>query len=230
MAISVISIDLDDTLWDCTPVILNAEKAVRDWLEQHYPKITQAYSIEQMRAHRLNLIQQQPHLRHNLSELRRVSLEMIAQEFDYPTALARSAIELFLEARNQVILFDDVIPVLEKLAQDFSVVSLTNGNANLDKIGLGYLFDHFISAAEIGASKPHPAMFNAIAKVSGAAIEDIVHVGDDPVHDIQGAQTVGMRCVWINRNLSEWPTGVKPADAEISTLHELIPLLERWTN
>ena len=113
MTISVISIDLDDTLWDCTPVILNAEKVQRDWLEQRYPKITQAYSMLEMRAHRIELIKQQPNLGHDLTELRCISLEIIAEEFDYPTTLARNAVEQFLEARNLVTIFDDVIPVLE---------------------------------------------------------------------------------------------------------------------
>ena len=34
-----ITIDLDDTLWDCHPVILEAESKLWEWLETNYPKI-----------------------------------------------------------------------------------------------------------------------------------------------------------------------------------------------
>ena len=35
MAISVITFDLDNTLWDVEPALLRAEQAQRDWLERY---------------------------------------------------------------------------------------------------------------------------------------------------------------------------------------------------
>ena len=228
MTLRVVSLDLDDTLWDCKQVILKAEAVLREWLQERYPKITEAYSIEEMRAHRFALIDRQPNLKHNLSKLRQVSLEMIASEFNYSPELSGPANEVFLEARNRVTLYEDVLPVLEKLAKEYSLIALTNGNADIEKVGLGHLFDKLISAADVGTSKPAPEMFHAISRVSGASIDEIIHVGDDPVHDIQGAHSVGMRCVWVNRDELAWPDEHEPPHAEVRNLHELIPLLAEW--
>ena len=41
-----ITIDLDDTLWDCHPVIREAESKLWEWLETNYPKISDNYTQE----------------------------------------------------------------------------------------------------------------------------------------------------------------------------------------
>ena len=68
---------------------------------------------------------------------------------------------------------------------------------NLRKIltdnGMFECFDHVFFSDEVGHSKPHPAVFEAVAKAFGIAIEDIVHIGDRPHNDIGGAHAVGAR-------------------------------------
>ena len=63
-------------------------------------------------------------------------------------------------------------------------------------------------------------MFHAALEQSGAAPDQIVHVGDNPEHDIQGAREVGMRTVWMNSQGEEWPGGER-ADREIDNLLQL---------
>ena len=43
--IRLISLDLDDTLWACPPVIRRAEQRVFDWLRRNYPLITARHSF-----------------------------------------------------------------------------------------------------------------------------------------------------------------------------------------
>ena len=81
-------------------------------------------------------------------------------------------------------------------------------------------FDFAFLAEEIGASKPEPDMFHAALEHTGASAAEIIHVGDDPVHDIQGAQQVGMRTIWVNLRNKDWPGGLT-ADQEIRTLKDL---------
>ena len=69
-------------------------------------------------------------------------------------------------------------------------------------------------------SKPHPDMFHAALEQAGVAPAQMVHVGDNPEHDIQGAKAVGMRTVWMNARGVQWPGGDK-ADREIDNLLQL---------
>ncbi len=76
------------------------------------------------------------------------------------------------------------------------------------------------NAEDIGASKPHPDMFHAALRQTGVSATAIIHVGDDPEHDIQGARAVGMHTVWVNTQRKAW-SGDQRADREVVCLSEL---------
>ena len=65
--------------------------------------------------------------------------------------------------------------------------------------GAGMLeyFDFFVFSDELGYSKPHPAVFAAVAQHYGIDIAAIVHVGDRPHNDIGGPHAVGARGVLL---------------------------------
>ena len=102
---------------------------------------------------------------------------------------------------------------------------MTNGNANLEKIGIAELFDDFVSARTVGAAKPSPKIFSAAIDAGGASPDETLHVGDDPHVDVHGARGAGMRAVWINRNGHTWPASLDEPDGTISDLFELDRLL-----
>ena len=54
--------------------------------------------------------------------------------------------------------------MLELLAQRYTLGALTNGNADIYKTDAAQYFDFAFSAEDMGASKPHPAMFQAALK------------------------------------------------------------------
>jgi putative hydrolase of the HAD superfamily len=60
------------------------------------------------------------------------------------------------------------------------------------------------------------------------AVQEAVYVGDDVLLDVQGAQRVGMRGVWMNRNGSNKHVehGVAP-DAIVRNFDELLDWLKR---
>jgi putative hydrolase of the HAD superfamily len=76
-------------------------------------------------------------------------------------------------------------------------------------------------AEEVGAAKPHPALFHAASETAGIALERALHVGDDPLRDVEAARLVGMRTVWVNRGRSAWSQGLQRPDLEVSDLQEL---------
>lgn len=65
--------------------------------------------------------------------------------------------------------------------------------------GAGMLeyFDHFVFSDEHGFSKPHPSVFESVAKAFNVELKDIVHIGDRPHNDIGGPHAVGARGVLL---------------------------------
>lgn len=220
-----IAFDLDDTLWSCDEVIGRAERAVYAWLSEHYSAITDEFGLEDMRAIRHRAMEQQPELAADLSELRLRTLRWHARRADCDERLAERALGVFLDERNRVELFDDVLPALERLRARAPLVALTNGNADLARIGIDHLFSVQLSAADVGAPKPDPAMFHAACEALGLRPGDLVHVGDDPHRDVHAARRFGARSVWINRVDADWPEGVPRAHHEIDTLEPLSDLI-----
>ena len=183
-----------------------------------------------LRDLRVRTLKAHPELAHHISELRRQALYDVQVHCGYPEAQARQgaleAFERFLEVRHQVEPYERALEVLEELAESYVLGALTNGNADVFKVGIGEHFDFAFSAEQLGASKPLPEMFQAGMQASGAAGNEIVHVGDNPEHDILGAQQVGMHTVWMNMANAEWPGG-PPADEEIRHLEELPAAIAR---
>jgi len=234
MAIKLISFDLDDTLWPCMGTIHRAEEIVHHWLLTHHPTIAKQYTIKQLGLKRDTLKQQYLHLSHNISAVRRLSLFELAKEFAYSPEQTQQfvadAFALYYQARNNVTLYGDVLPVLSQLHRTFRLVSITNGNADIYQTptDLAKVMEFSWSAAQAGVEKPHPKIFYDIIKKAGIAKDEMIHVGDDPVSDIFGAHIAGIRSIWINREQQPWPKYIKPAHFTICSLNE-INHLDIWS-
>ncbi len=222
----LVCFDLDDTLWPCIPTILFAEQAIYDWLNINKPQITAQYSIEQLRVKRQQLLQSQPKLICDLSAARRVHLQQLAKEFNDTDNWVETAFDVFYQARQQVNLFEDVIPVLTELKKQYSLVALTNGNAHISKTGLADYFDFQVSAADVQAAKPHPAMFIRAMLQAGVSPEQTLHVGDHPSHDIQGGRNAGIDVVWIRRFNQTWDEDAAEPKYQFENLFPLLELLD----
>ncbi|HEU4324429.1 MAG TPA: HAD family hydrolase [Roseiflexaceae bacterium] len=98
---------------------------------------------------------------------------------------------------------------------------------DLAEVGVLPYVEHTIFSGDVGLWKPTPAIFTHMLDALGVGPDEAVFVGDSPREDIVGAQRVGMRGVLV-RGL-EFPLGDVRPDAIIETLHELPPLLERWS-
>jgi putative hydrolase of the HAD superfamily len=134
----------------------------------------------------------------------------------------------FFAARNAVIPYDDVLPGLLRLKGRVLVGSVSNGNADLQTIGLSHHFKVSVAAHQLGTAKPDSAIFHAACRELGVAPQDAVYVGDDILLDVQGAQRAGMRAVWMNRTGSNkhLEHEVVP-DAIVADFDELLDWLRR---
>lgn len=225
--IRAITLDLDDTLWEIRPVIARAEKRLYEWFGEHYPRIVERFSMGDAVAVRSEVLRQHPNRAHDLTFLRQAVIARLAEEAGYPNLAVDEAFAVFDEVRNNPLLFADVRPALASLKSRFRIVALTNGNADLERIGIADLFDGLINAGSIGVAKPHAKIFKAAIAAGGARAEQTLHVGDDPKSDIQGAHGVGIASVWINRDGMDWPGSLPRASIEVGDLHELDEALQR---
>ena len=115
--IRAITLDLDDTLWPVWPTIRKAEAALHDWLSTNAPNTAALLETpETMRGKRDALLLEFPHMAHDFSFMRQEAIRRALLAGGDDPAHAKTAFEVFFEARHQVELFEDALPALEYLA------------------------------------------------------------------------------------------------------------------
>jgi 2-haloalkanoic acid dehalogenase type II len=224
--IRAICFDLDDTLWDMQPVIPRAEQLLYEWFAANYPRVVSTYTPDEIRELRLAANEEWPELRHDLTELRVRILRQIAVTTGYDETMVAGAFEVFIQARNDVTVYSDVVPVLMKLAETYRLVALSNGNADLVKIGIAEYFAGIFSASDMGVAKPDGRFFIEAAARCNLNMDEMLHVGDHPENDILAAQKMGMSAVWVNRLDIHWPKPDCSPDYEITDLNGLVRLMQ----
>ncbi len=223
--IRTITLDLDDTLWAIRPVIARAERHLYEWFGERFPRIVEQFSMADIRELRNQIIDENWDRVHDFTLLRRMVIERLGKESGYDSLPVDEAFIVFDEVRNDPELFPDVRPALALLKQRFTLVAVTNGNADLQKIGICDLFDDFVSARMVGAAKPDRRIFDVAVSAGGASGSQTLHVGDNPEIDVQGARDAGLKTVWINRDDEDWPDELDAPDGVISDLRELDRIL-----
>ena len=231
--IRAITLDLDDTLWPVRPTIEHAEDALRAWLDAHAPRAgALARDRDAASAARQAVRAAHPHAIHDLTLLRREAIRHVLHAAGEDPALAEPAFEVFFAARQRVTLYDDALPALVALAARWPVVALSNGNADVHRVGIGAHFHASVNAASVGAAKPDARIFLAGAAEAGVAAEQVLHIGDDLALDVAGAQAAGMQTAWIRRPGDLLPDdypNVRP-DATVPDLWDLLELLRGMPN
>lgn len=220
--IQAITLDLDDTLWPIWPTIARAETALQDWLAAHAPGAAQlSAQAEVKQAVRRAVNARHADRAHDLSFLRREAIRELLRQGGEPDALAEPAFEVFFAARQEVQLFEDALPALAFMSARWPVVALSNGNADVHRVGIGQHFRASVSAREMGVAKPDVRIFEAAARAAGVATEAVLHIGDDAHLDCTGALAAGMQAVWVNRQGQDWSHGDSRPQLEVRDLHAL---------
>ena len=72
----------------------------------------------------------------------------------------------FFKARNKVQLYKDAKIILERLSRKVNLISLSNGNADLNIIGISHFFLDQISSKDVQSNKPSSGHFLKALKVA----------------------------------------------------------------
>mgnify|MGYP002629983103 CR=1 FL=1 len=132
--------------------------------------------------------------------------------------------------------FDDVIPLLKDLQeQDLLVGIITHGWTDkqaekLVRLGLvPYLdADAIYISEQVGISKPNPKLYlHALAKHK-LDPKRVMYVGDNPLHDVAPARSLGMPTAWASRAARKSPAelGVE-IDHSITNFEQLRVVLRQ---
>lgn len=221
--IKCITFDLDDTLWAVDPVIVEANNSMFSWLDQHASEFTRCYQLRDLVKLRKTVLQAQPDIGYSVTRIRQAQLKhgMLQAGYTEKDAqlLADQAFEVFLHARQRVTFFEHAREMLSTLRQQgYQLGALSNGNADIHKVGLADLIDFQFSADQIGSMKPDAAMFEAMLSYTQLKPQQVIHVGDNHQHDVEGAAALGIHTVWVNMQDSDRSD---KASATISCLSQL---------
>jgi len=219
--ILALTLDLDDTLWPIWPVIERAEAALQDFLQAQAPLAAKRWPVAEMRLLRERIAAENPHLAHDFTAQRKLSLHHALADVGADLDLLEPCFQAFIAARHEVDLYPDVPEGLARLASQWRLAALTNGNADVHRIGLGEHFQFALCAREFGAAKPDARIFLAACERLKLPPAQVLHVGDDPHMDVAGAAQAGMHTCWVNRHDMTWPAELPRADIEINDLHQL---------
>src|SRR5699024_1137410 len=221
--ITLISFDLDNTLWPTRKVIGRAERSLRHWLEQHHgAAAATGLSTNNFWQLRQQVAEAQPHLRHQPTLLRQAVLREGFLASGYSASAAQEAallaFDAFIAARNHITFFPQAIDNLRTLAQQYRLVAITNGNANLERVGIMPFVTAQYTAEQVGHAKPAAEIYEHMLAEQHISPEHCLHVGDHPVEDIEAARQCGMQTLWANLTQAQWPAEIAPPERTVTTL------------
>ena len=228
--VKVVSFDLDDTLWPLEQTIMEAERKQYEWIQANAADVATQLDQRQVIEKRREYVEQHPHLKGDVTAMRKQSLAALFAEHGYAAADAASMVEevfdVFYQARSQVTLFDDAMLCLEDLRKSFKLAAITNGNADLEIAGIHHLFDDIHCATLDSPPKPDAFMFNACARALQVTPSEILHVGDNVETDVGGGRLAGTLTAWYNPGELPWPEDLPGATMELQTLAELPAVMQ----
>lgn len=131
--------------------------------------------------------------------------------------------QTFVRAWPDMPVFGDAGPALILLReQGWRLAILTNCDQDLfgtTRPRLPAPFDLVVTAEEVRSYKPDLAHFRAFAEKTGAGKDNWIHVANSWVHDVFPAARMGLRSVWVDRDLTGHPA--KLADRRVTSMRRL---------
>ena len=219
--ITTISFDVDGTLWDFEGLSRRALQGTLCELAKVDPEAGGRLDVE-----RLVALRNEVHTRllggvTNLDAVREQSMREALREAGRPDdELASYMAQVYFQRRNELrALFPDARPALERLAPDYRLGLLSNGNSRADALGIDDLVSFEVFSQDHGGiEKPDPRIFEIALREAGCEPHELLHVGDSPESDVVGALGVGAQAVLLSRS------GSSPAAVDVTEIRSLAEL------
>lgn len=152
------------------------------------------------------------------------------RHFGIEADVPRMAADYLESLATQSFLLDGALEVCQALAAHCELYIITNGIAavqhgRLDRSPLRPCFKDVFISDEIGAEKPHPAFFEAVAaRIPCFTPHATLVIGDSLTSDMAGGIGAGLDTCWLNHSGKEKPAHM-PITYEIKSLRDVIPLV-----
>jgi putative hydrolase of the HAD superfamily len=100
-------------------------------------------------------------------------------------------------------LYPEVVEVLRELQPRFQLGVVSNFDGRLrfilEQLGVSKFFRHVFISSELGADKPHPEIYRRSLNFIQLKPDEVLHVGDDPERDWNGASAAGLPIFRLDR-------------------------------
>lgn len=140
---------------------------------------------------------------------------------------AYEAIRIFMDEHTKAAPYDDVEGFFALLKGELPICLVTDAEYEMVLPLLSkYKFDEVFISEKAGSYKNEPdsRIFKDVLKHFSVNPGNVLHIGDSS-SDIIGANRVGIKTCWINRENMEWRYNPKP-DYIIKSLNEVMKLIE----
>ena len=228
--IKLITFDLDDTVWPNHKVIVDAEKALWSFLMIKVPQVKDQLNEDNINRIRVDLVEKDNSLKFNLTKFRKEVVKALLLELglDENEAIyySNESFNEFFKVRNKVQLYKDAKTILERLHRKVLIGSLSNGNADLEIIGINSFFDFSVNSKDVGSNKPSPPHFLKALEVASCDADEAIHVGDCPVNDVGGARNCNINAIWFNCEKKKWDE-IFPCDLQARSWKDLYEIISK---
>jgi putative hydrolase of the HAD superfamily len=224
--ITTISFDVDGTLWDFEGLSRRALQGALRQLAKVDPDAAGRLDVERLVALRNEIHTRMLGSVTDLDAVREESMREALREAGRPDDdLASHMAQAYFRSRDELrTLFPDARPTLERLAPDYKLGLLSNGNSRADALGISDLISFEVFSQDHGGiEKPDPRLFEIALHEACCEPHELLHVGDWLESDVVGALNVGAQAVLLSRNGASPDCGDVP---EIRSLAELPSLLQ----
>jgi HAD superfamily hydrolase (TIGR01549 family) len=107
------------------------------------------------------------------------------------------------ERHENFSLYEDALPALEALrGHGLRIGLVSNGQRDLEEFAAHHTLevDAMVGSKSHGRTKPHPSIFVAALEALDVAADEAAMVGDSYEDDIEGARSLGMRAILLDRD------------------------------
>lgn len=220
--IKLLAFDLDDTLYNEKDFVFGAFKEVSEYLSNKYN-----LNLEDIYSDMINILEI-----HGRGKI----FNIVCDNYNINEDI-KALVQVYRNAKPKLKLYEDSVEILNKLKYNYKLGLITDGLAYVqwNKIKLLEVenyFDNIIVTDDLGREywKPHTMPFINMAEKFKLLPNECVYIGDNPNKDFYGAKKLGYKTIRLIREAGDHIhvrlDSEYEADYEISSLNEIIPIIE----